>query len=146
MGNKTQIGMILQRVEEGDISELDVLVGEMVHLPKVRDFVASVEMMARIFRMDGELDENEHLMFHAHRLASMSKRLYKDRETLKPLLEGTRNVIAEWRTWVEADDPTEEEIQIYLKRVAGAMEILKTLLKDYDSYVLTKLKEDREPN
>jgi hypothetical protein len=140
---RAQMSTILQHIEEGDASELDVLAGEMAHLPKIRDFVASVELMARAFKPERTLGEDSPLISHAHRLASMSKRLYKDREKLKPPLEGVRNAVAEWKTWVEADDPTEEDIQTYLERVAGAMEILKTALKTYDAYVLQKLKEDR---
>jgi hypothetical protein len=136
--------MILQRIaEEGDMSGLSMLVGDMAHLPKARDFAASTEMMARAFRLNKALGEDESLMLHAHKLASMSKRLHKDRESLKPLLESARTVLAEWNAWVEADDPTEDEIQEHLERVAGAMTALNEALSAYDSFVLAKLKVDR---
>jgi hypothetical protein len=44
---------------------------------------------------------------------------------------------------VEADDPTEDEIQEHLERVAGAMTALNEALSAYDSFVLAKLKVDR---
>jgi hypothetical protein len=100
-------------------------------------------MMARAFRLNKALGEDESLMLHAHKLASMSKRLHKDRENLKPLLESARTVLAEWNAWVEADDPTEDEIQEHLERVAGAMATLNEALSAYDSFVLAKLKVDR---
>jgi hypothetical protein len=144
MRGKVPVGMILQRIaEEGDMSGLGILVGEMAHLPKARDFAASTEMMAKSFKSNRALAEDEFLMLHAHKLASMSKRLYKDRENLKPILESVRAVLAEWSSWAEADDPTEEEIQNHLERVAGAMSALNGAVNDYDAYVLTKLKDDR---
>jgi hypothetical protein len=127
--------------EDGDTGGL---AGGMAHLPKARDFASVTEMMARVFRSNRALAEDESLMFHAHKLASMSKRLYKDRENLKPVLEGVRAVLAEWSAWAEDDDPTEEEIQEHLERVAGAMAILDESLRDYDSFVLAKLQEDRK--
>jgi hypothetical protein len=136
--------MILQRIaEEGDMSGLSMLVGDMVHLPRAREFASSTEMMARAFKANKSLGEDEALMLHAHKLASMSKRLYKDRETLNPVLESVRAALAEWTAWVEADDPAEEEIQEHLERVAGAMTNLHNALSAYDSFVLTKLKQDR---
>jgi hypothetical protein len=44
---------------------------------------------------------------------------------------------------VEASDPTEEEIQEHLERVAEAMANLNAAMNAYDSFVLRKLKEDR---
>jgi hypothetical protein len=144
MRNKVQTGVVLERiVEGGDTAGLEILVGEMAHLPKARDFVTSIDIMAKVFRLNKALSEDESLMLHAHRLTSMSKRLFKDREKLKPLLDSARNAVAEWTEWAEADDPTEEEIQGYLERVAGTMEMLDAALKLYDAYVLTKLKDDR---
>ncbi|MDR1649171.1 MAG: hypothetical protein LBR71_02830, partial [Synergistaceae bacterium] len=66
-----------------------------------------------------------------------------DRETLNPVLESVRAVLAEWTAWVEADEPTEDEIQAHLERVAGAMTNLHNALNAYDSFVLAKLKQDR---
>ena len=144
MRRKVPVGMILQRItEEGDTSGLNVIVDEMAHLPRARDFASTTEMMAKIFRSNKALAEDESLMLHAHRLASMSKRLFKDRENLKPALEGARAVLAEWSAWVEDEDPTEEEIQEHLERVAGAMAALDESLRDYNSFVLSKLTEDR---
>jgi hypothetical protein len=144
MRNKVPIGMILQRiVEEGDEKGLDVLVGEMVHLPRAREFAAVTDMMAKVFRTNRALGEDESLMLHAHRLASMGKRLFRDRQNLKPVLEGVRNVLAEWKAWVDDDDPTEEEIQAHLERVAGTMALLDEAMSAYDDFVLTKLKEGR---
>jgi hypothetical protein len=136
--------MILQRiVEEGDEKGLDVLVGEMVHLPKGREFAAVTDMMAKVFRSNKALGEDETLMLHAHRLASMGKRLYRDRQNLKPMLESVRGVLAEWKAWVDDDDPTEEEIQTHLERVAGTMAALDEAMSAYDDFVLTQLKEGR---
>jgi DNA-binding SARP family transcriptional activator len=136
--------MILKRiVEDGDTSGLSLLADEMAHLPKARDFAASTEMMARAFRVNRELAEDESLMLHAHKLASMSKRMFKDRETLKPVLERVRAALAAWAAWAEADDPTEEEIQEHLERAAEAMADLNAALNAYDSFVLAKLKENR---
>jgi hypothetical protein len=144
MRSKLPVAMILQRiVEEGDMSGLSVLADGMAHLPKAREFASSTEMMARAFRVNRDLAEDESLMFHAHKLASMSKRMFKDRETLKPVLECVRTVLVEWGAWVEADDPTEEEIQEHLECVAGAMSSLNDALSAYDSFVLKKLKESR---
>ena len=144
MRRKAPAGMILQRVtEEGDASGLNTLIDEMAHLPKARDFASATEVMARVFRSNKALAEDESLMLCAHKLASMSKRLCKDRENLKPALESARAVLAEWSAWVEDEDPTEEEIQEHLEHVAGAMSALDEALRDYNSFVLTKLTEDR---
>jgi DNA-binding SARP family transcriptional activator len=144
MRHKLPVGMILERIlEEGDANGLGVLVGEMVHLPKARDFAASTEMMAKAFRSNKALGDDESLMLHAHKLASMSKRLFKDRENQKPVLERARAVLAEWAAWVEADDPAEDEIQEHLERVAEAMAEMNAALNAYDSFVLAKLKGDR---
>jgi hypothetical protein len=143
MRSKVPIAMILQKIEEGDTKGVGVLVGEMAHLPRARDFATSTEMMAKAFRSNKALGEDEFLMLHAHKLASMSKRLFKDRENLKPVLECVRAVLAEWSAWVEADDPTEDEIQEHLERVAGTMAALNEALSAYDSFVLAKLKADR---
>ena len=144
MGRKASIGMIMQRIaEEGDTSDLGVLIDEMVHLPKARDLAAATGMMAKVFRLNRALGEDESLMLLAHKLASMGKRLFKDRENLKPVLEGARAVLAEWSAWVEDEDPTEEEIERHLERVAGAMAVLDESLRDYNSFVLSKLTEDR---
>jgi hypothetical protein len=144
MRSKLPVAMILQRIEEeGDMSGLSVLADGMAHLPKAREFASSTEMMAKAFRASKELAEDDSLMLHAHKLASMSKRMFKDRETLKPVLECVRAVLAEWGAWAEADDPTEEEIQGHLERVAGAISNLNDALSAYDSFVLKKLKEGR---
>jgi hypothetical protein len=144
MRSKLPIGMILQRIlEDGDERGVGVLVSEMVHLPKEREFAASAEMIAKALRSNKALRENEALVQSARRLASMGKRVLRDRQNLKPVLDGIRNVLAEWSAWAEADDPTEEEIQEHLERVAGALMILDTALNAYDSFVLKKLKEDR---
>jgi hypothetical protein len=136
--------MILQRMtEEGDASGLSVLVGEMAHLPKARDFASSTALMAKAFRLNKSLGDDESLMLCAHKLASMGKRVCKDRETLNPLVESARAALAEWTDWVEDDSPTEDEIQEHLERVAGTMAALDAALSAYDSFVLTKLKEDR---
>jgi ABC-type transporter Mla subunit MlaD len=136
--------MILQRIaEEGDMSGLSLLADDMAHLPRAREFVSTTDTMAKVFRSNRALSENDSLMLYAHKLASMSKRLVKDRENLKPLLESARAVLAEWTAWVDADDPTEDEIQKHLEQVAGAMANLHEALSAYDSFVLTKLKEDR---
>jgi hypothetical protein len=138
------IGMMLQRiVEEGDEKGLSVLVGEMVHLPKERDFAAFAEAMAKNIKLNKALQENETLLLSAHKLALMSKRILKDRQSLKPVLEGVRGVLAEWNAWVDDDDPTDAEIQKHLERVAGTMAFLSEALSAYDAFVLTKLKEDR---
>jgi hypothetical protein len=138
------IGMMLQRiVEEGDEKGLGVLVGEMVHLPKERDFAAFAEAMAKNIKLNKALQENETLILSAHKLAAMSKRIVKDRQNLKPVLEGVRGVLAEWSAWVDDDDPTDAEIQKHLERVAGTMAFLSEALSAYDAFVLTKLKEDR---
>ncbi|MDR2176026.1 MAG: hypothetical protein LBO82_08870 [Synergistaceae bacterium] len=144
MRSKIPVGMILERiVEDGDMSGLNMLVGEMAHLPKAREFASATETMARAFRVNKALAEDESLMLYAHKLASMSKRMFKDREALKPLLESVRAVLAEWGAWAEADDPTEDEIQEHLERVAEAMANLHESLTAYDSFVLKKLKEIR---
>jgi hypothetical protein len=144
MRSKVPIGMILQHIaEEGDTSGLSVLVGETVHLPKARDFASSTAMMARAFKLNKVLGDDESLMLHAHKLASMGKRVCKDRENLKPLVESARAALAEWTDWVEAEEPTEDEIQEHLERVAGTMASLYEALSAYDSFVLAKLKEDR---
>jgi ABC-type transporter Mla subunit MlaD len=136
--------MILRRVvEEGDERGLGMLAGEMAHLPKERDFVASTETVAKALKSDKSLRENETLVLGAHKLASMSKRILHDRQSLKPVLENVRDVLAEWNAWVNDDDPTEEEIQAHLERVAGTMAFLSEALSAYDAFVLTKLKEDR---
>jgi hypothetical protein len=136
--------MILQRIaEEGDTSGLNVLIDEMEHLPKARDFASTTAIMAKIFRSNKALAEDESLMLHAHKLASMSKRLCKDRENLKPALEDARAVLAAWSAWVADEDPGEEEIQEHLERVAAAMAALDESLRDYNSFVLMKLAEDR---
>jgi hypothetical protein len=128
-------------VEEGDAKAVDVLVGEMAHLPKERDFAASAEAMAKMFRSNKALRENEPLTQGARRLALMGKRLLGDRQNLKPVLEGVREVLAEWNAWAQEDDPTEEEIQRHLEQVAGAMLTLRESLSAYDASVLEKLKE-----
>jgi hypothetical protein len=144
MRSKVPIGMILQRiVEEGDEKGLGILVSEMVHLPKERDFAAFAEAMAKTIKQNKALRENETLILGAHKLASMSKRVLRDRQNLKPVLEGVRGVLAEWNAWVNDDDPTEEEIHAHLERVAGTMAFLSETLSAYDGFVLTKLKEDR---
>jgi hypothetical protein len=99
--------------------------------------------MAKVFRTNKALGEDESLMLQAHKLASMGKRLFRDRQNLKPVLEGVRNVLTEWKTWVDDDDPTEEEIQAHLERVAGTMALLDEAMSAYDDFVLTKLKEGR---
>jgi hypothetical protein len=137
--------MILQRITEGgDTNGLRVLVGEMVHLPKARDFASSTALMAKAFRLNKSLGDDESLMLHAHKLASMGKRVCKDRENLNPLLESARAALSEWTAWVEDDNPTEDEIQEHLERVAGTMAGLHDALSAYDSFVLAKLKEERE--
>ena len=144
MRSSVPVGMVLRRItEEGDMSGLSMLVSEMAHLPKARDFAAATETMARAFRVNKALGEDEFLMLCAHKLASMSKRLYKDRQNLKPVLESVRGVLAMWSAWVEADDPTEDEIQEHLEQLAGAMEDLSAALNTYDAFVLAKLKEER---
>ena len=144
MRRKVPVGMILQRItEEGDTSGLNVLIDEMSHLPKAREFASATEMMAKAFRSNKALAEDDSLMLYAHKLASMSKRLCKDRENLKPARESARAVLAEWSAWTEDEDPTEGEIQKHLERVAGAMAALDEALRDYNSFVLTKLTEDR---
>jgi hypothetical protein len=144
MRRNLPVGMILERIaEEGDMSGLNMLVDEMAHLPRARDFASSTEMMAKAFRVNRALAEDESLMLCAHKLASMSKRMYKDRETLKPVLACVRAVLAEWCAWAGADDPTDDEIQGYLERVAEAMANLHGALSAYDSFVLAKLKESR---
>ena len=144
MGKRVPVGMILRRIEkEGDMNGLSVIEDEMAHLPRARDFASATEAMARVFRVNRALAEDESLMFQAHKLASMSKRMYKDREALKPVLGSARAALAEWAAWADAEDPTEEEIQGHLERVAGAMGSLHEALAAYDSFVLAKLKESR---
>jgi hypothetical protein len=58
-------------------------------------------------------------------------------------LENVRAALAEWTAWAQAEDPTEDEIQEHLERVAGTMAALKEALSAYDSFVLAKLKADR---
>jgi alpha-L-arabinofuranosidase len=106
----------------------------------VRDFVSSTEMMARAFKRNRGLSEDDSLMLYTYRLASMSKRTIKDREALKSLVHA---VLAEWGAWVQADEPAEDEIQEYLERVAGVMTNLYEAMTVYNSFVLAKLKEDR---
>jgi hypothetical protein len=135
--------MLLRRIEEeGDKSGIKILVNEMAHLPRAREFAAVTDQMARTFRSNRALSEDETLMMHAHKLASMGKRLYKDRQNLKLPLEAVRSVIAEWRAWVENDDPTDEEIQNHLERVAGAMSLLDSAMSEYDELALARVREE----
>jgi hypothetical protein len=56
MRSKFPVGMILQRIaEEGDMNGLSLLVGDMAHLPRAREFASVTDMMARAFRSNRTL-------------------------------------------------------------------------------------------
>jgi hypothetical protein len=139
--------LILRRIaEDGDDRGVGVLADDAAHLPKKRDFAASVEMIRKLFQSDTDknLRGNEALMLHARRLTAMSHRLMKDRENLKPVLEGVRETLEEWDAWIEVSEPTEEEFRERLETFAQAITSLREAMADYDAFVMGILTEAGE--
>ncbi|MDR1977124.1 MAG: hypothetical protein LBQ42_00140 [Synergistaceae bacterium] len=132
------MNLMLRRMAEQPDGGLKIIVEEMAHLPKERDFSATVDAVRRAFRSAGA-DERT-IAPQTRKLMSMSRRLLKDREDLRPVLSGARGVLSEWDAWLEASDATEEELRDCLERLAGAMSLLRDALAEYDSGVLEELK------
>jgi hypothetical protein len=136
------LGLVLQRLEqqqEEDPSQggkrgLRYIINNMKHLPGEDALTTYVETVQQMLPCVG-------------RLASASQRLYKDRESLKPLLESVYQILEEWDAWLatsEKGTATEEDLQEHLERVAYAMITLKETSSQYDADVLARMTEEQE--
>jgi ribosomal protein L12E/L44/L45/RPP1/RPP2 len=74
-----------------------------------------------------------------------SRRLFRDRESLKPVVENVYLILEEWDAWLTASEQgTEEDLQEHLERVAYAMAALKEAAGQYDAGVQARLAEELE--
>ena len=123
---------------------LQVIIEEMAHLPKEKDFSLAVNSIQSAFKSGGA---DERLIIpQTRKLMSMSHNLLTDRKVLGPLLQNVRNALWEWDEWLAGsaneDGATEEELQECLKRLSNALSHLRESWEEYEGEVLKKLKRE----
>ena len=139
--NKMPLDLVLRQLERqqeedphhGGLKGLRYIINDMKHLPDGTALNAYSELIQNLLPTVG-------------RLASASRRLYRDREGLKPVLENVYRVLEEWDAWLVAGDgdaATEEDLQEHLERVSLAMAALKEAADQYDAGVFARLAEER---
>jgi hypothetical protein len=140
--NKMPLDLVLRQLEQqqeeyphgGGLKGLRYIINDMKHLPDGKALGTYAELIQNLLPAVG-------------RLASASRRLYRDRESLKPVLENVYRIFEEWDAWLAASDggaATEEDLQEHLERVSHAMAALREAADGYDAGVLARLAEERD--
>ncbi|MDR3264714.1 MAG: hypothetical protein LBT15_01760 [Synergistaceae bacterium] len=147
---KLPLNMVFQQVMQerekdparGGSKGLQVIIGELKHLPPKKDIIASAEAVKKAYREDIEFGDAE-VLAHAMKLGLTARSMLEDRESLKTVLECVYDVLEKWEAWLkvgEEDEPvTEEVLQEHFETVTAAMASLQEIMDSYNTAIFTKL-------
>jgi small-conductance mechanosensitive channel len=142
MTHKLPVNLVLSRMSSQPKGSLQLIIDETAHLPKERDFTATLDTVKKAFKAS-DIDEQA-IASQTRKLMTMSRNLLEDRKDLRPVLKEARGVLSEWNDWLEISEggATEEELQERLEYLAAAMSHLREALGGYESGVLKKLTKE----
>ncbi|MDR2180954.1 MAG: hypothetical protein LBP21_11670 [Synergistaceae bacterium] len=144
MTHKIPVNLVLSRMTNRSKGSLQVIIDEMAHLAKAREFSSTLDTVIKLFEASDI--GKQVIASQVRKLISMTQNLLEDRKNLRSVLKESRGVLSEWDEWLEVSEggATEEELQERLESLATAMSRLREAQDSYENLVLQKLTKTKE--